>query len=424
MNMSITNPRRDFLKRVSAASLAALSVPSLALSITDSQLAPGGGAPDEAYWELVKKQFAVPDKLLMVNAANLCPSPYQINEQVLSFQQALSRDVSFQYRALFSKLRTESISMIAGFVGVSEQEIGITRNTSESNCIVVNGLDFKPGDEIVLWDQNHPSNKDSWLNKAKRSGLVVRMVSVPENPKTVDDLISPFAKAMTAKTRLVSFSHVSNQTGVALPARQICSMARSKGVLSLVDGAQSLGFMDLNLRDMGCDFYTASTHKWLMGPLENGILYVQQSHIEQLWPNVIGGGWHDGGKSVDEKICFLGQRNETTTAALPDIIRFHNIIGKAQIEKRVRELSSSLKSGIQKKLPDLKFVTPLQEDLSGGVVVVQVPGKETRDVSQKLYDSFGIAAAPTVGVRFSLHIYNTLADVDRITEALGKVASA
>jgi isopenicillin-N epimerase len=424
MNKSIANQRRGFLKKATAASFAAWSVPMLALSNPPVQLTAGGDNPDEAYWELVKKQFAVPDKLLMVNAANLCPCPYQVNEQVLSFQQALARDVSFQYRALFSKLRSESISLLADFVGVSAQEIGITRNTSESNCIVVNGLDLKQGDEIVLWDQNHPSNKESWHSRAKRSGLVVKEVAMPAVPQTVDDVVSPIAGAITNKTRLIAFSHVSNVSGIALPAKQICALARSKGVLSLVDGAQGLGFIDLDLRDMGCDFYTASTHKWLMGPLENGILYVQKAHIDKVWPNVIGGGWHDGGKTVDEKICVLGQRNETSTAALPDVIRFHTMIGKEQIERRVRTLASYLKSEIRKRLPDLKFVTPLQEELSGGIVVVQLPGKEPRTVIQQLYDSYGIASASTVGVRFSPHVYNTLADIGRIVDALGKVAAS
>jgi isopenicillin-N epimerase len=270
------NQRRSFLKKLSAASLAALSLPSFSTAATFYELTPPGENPDEAYWELVKKQFAVPDRLTMMNAANLCPSPYVINDQVLAYQQALARDVSFQYRAVFGQMRAKSLSMLAEYVGVMRAEIGITRNTSESNCTIVNGLDLKAGDEIVLWDQNHPSNKESWMNRAKRNGWVVKLVTVPPAPTSINDLIDPFAKAITGKTRLMSFSHISNISGIALPARELCALARSKGALSLVDGAQSLGFMDLNLHTLGCDFYTASTHKWLMGPLENGLLYVSQ----------------------------------------------------------------------------------------------------------------------------------------------------
>lgn len=424
MSAKTTQHRRDFLKRVSAASLAAISIPSLGFGKTLEKLERGGDSPNEAYWELVKKQFAVPDNLVMFNAANLCPSPYVINEKVLSFQQGLARDVSFQYRTVFSKIRTESVSMLAEFMGVNASEIGITRNTSESNCILVNGLDFKQGDEILLWDQNHPSNKEAWMNRAKRSGLVVKLVSMPPSPQKIEELIEPFSKAITPKTRMIGFSHVSNVSGIALPAKELCALARSKGILSLVDGAQSLGFMNLNLRDLGCDFYTASTHKWLMGPLENGVFYVNQALIERVWPNVIGGGWHDNGKTVDEKICFLGQRNETTTAALPEVIRFHKTIGKPQIESRVRALASYMKTEVARKLPEASLITPTLPELSGGVVVVQIPGKEPRDVIQKLYEQFGVASAATVGVRFSPHVYNTMADVDRVVSALQAVAKA
>lgn len=414
-------PRRDFLK-ISAASLAAIALPSSGFTKASAVLAPAPGLPDEAYWESVKNQFAVPDNLVMMNAANLCPSPHAINQQVTAFQQALARDVSFQYRSVFPRLRAESISLLADFTGAAASEIGITRNTSESNCLLVNGLDFKAGDEIILWDQNHPSNKESWINKAKRTGVVVRMVTVPPDPGTVDDLVQAFSRQITAKTRLISFSHVSNVSGIALPAKEICALARSRGILTLVDGAQSLGFLNLDLRELGCDFYTASTHKWLMGPLENGILYVRQEHIDKVWPNVIGGGWHDGGKTVDEKVCFLGQRNEITTAVLPEIIRFHKTIGKPQVENRVRSLTSVLKSKLLKSVPGAELKTPLPPRLSGGVVVVQVAGKDAREMSQKLYDNYGIASATSIGLRLSPHVYNTLADIDRVVDALGQLA--
>src|SRR5689334_16599021 len=180
------NQRRAFLRKMSAATAAAFSLPSFANAISFDDLAVRPVDRDESYWELVKKQFAVQDKVMM-NAANLCPSPYLINDQVLAFQQGLSRDVSFQYRAQFAEIRKKSIATLADFIGVTPAELGITRNTSESNCLLVNGLDFKPGDEVILWEQNHPSNKESWMVRAKRNGLVLKTVSVPPSPKTTDE---------------------------------------------------------------------------------------------------------------------------------------------------------------------------------------------------------------------------------------------
>lgn len=411
--------RREFLKQLSTGSLAAFATPMLGSA---DPLPAHADVNDETYWEMVKRQFAVPDNLIMMNAANLCPPPYVVNERVTEYSTALSRDVSFQFRERFTKLRRKSIGMLAGFVGADPEEIGITRNTSEANCIIVQGLDFKSGDEIVIWEQNHPSNEAVWLNRAKRFGFTVKKVSVPPNPTSDTELLEPFVKAITSKTRLIAFSHISNVSGIALPAKAICQLAKSKGILTLVDGAQALGFMELNLHDLGCSFYTASTHKWLMGPYENGVLYVNKDFVSRIWPNIIGGGWKEA-PTVDENLCVTGQRNEATPAALPDIVNFHHSIGRKNIEDRVVKLNAHLKEHLPHALPGVQFITPLAAGLSGGIVIVKIPDKDPGMIIQKLYADYGIAAAPAGGIRFSPHIYNTLADIDRVVKALSLVAA-
>lgn len=416
--------RRKFLQRLSYGSLAALAFPSMAADQYGSVALPSAtGVLDEQYWQLVKKQFTVPDNLIMFNAANLCPSPYFINEKVFAMSRELGSNVSFQYRSVFTSQRAKALTQLAQFVGVSKEEIGITRNTSESNCILVNGLDFKPGDEIIIWDQNHPSNGIAWEKRAKRSGLIVKKVILPATPTSTDELVALFAKAITSKTKLITFSHVSNLSGIALPAKDICSLAKSKGIMTLVDGAQTLGLMELDLHDMGCDFFTASTHKWLMGPLENGILYVNKARIESLWPNIMGGGWKEEGHTVDEKICMLGQRIETTTSAIPEIIEFQLSIGKKVIEDRVVMLNTNLKQQIQTKIPAATFVTPLALSLSAGIVIINLPGKDSKYIFQKLYENYGIACASTGGIRLSPHIYNTMEDINKVVNALATLAA-
>ncbi len=405
--------------------MATLALPSLAMpgmrdqseAITEFS-APAEGQPDERYWEMVKKQFSVPSQLTMMNAANLCPSPYFINDLVSTTLQGLSKDVSFQFRHQFAEKRAKAIEALSGFVGCAKEELGIVRNTTEGNTIIVTGLDFKPGDEVILWDQNHPSNNIAWEQRAKRSGFIIKKVTVSATPKSVEELITPFAKAITPKTRLLSFSHISNVTGIALPAKELCQLAKSKNVLSLVDGAQSLGMMDFNLKNIGCDFYTSSTHKWLMGPFENGILYVNRERLAQVWPNVISAGWKDGTVTTDEKLCVLGQRNETTPFALPEIIDFHNTVGRKNIEDRVRQLSAYLKEQIKSKVPQAEFISPVSPDLSAGIVVINIPGKQPQDIYQKLYANHGVACAATVGVRLSPHIYNSKEEMDRAVDAV------
>jgi isopenicillin-N epimerase len=419
--ISVQNERRHFLKRLGAGSLAALSLPAFA-SESHAQLLAPGHVPDEKYWEQVRTQFAVPPNLIMLNAANLCPPPAAVNVQVKKILDGLEKDVSFQYREQFSEKRKSAVEVLAGFTGVSKEELGITRNTSESNNIIVNGLDLKPGDEVLLWDQNHPSNGAAWEQRAKRYGFTVKKVSVPVAPQSVEDLIRPFRDAITPQTKLLGFSHISNTSGIALPAKQLCKLAAEKNVLTLLDGAQSFGFLDLNLKDIGCDFYTGSTHKWFMGPLENGILYVKKESTGSLWPNIISAGWKEGALSVDEKYCMLGQRNESTLAGLAETVNFHQTIGKKNIENRVVQLNTYLKDQIQAKVAGATFVTPLPVELSGGVTIISFSMKKPAELSKKLYDKYGIAAAPTGGIRMSPHIYNTLGDIDKVVKALQAIS--
>ncbi len=415
----LSSQRRKFLEQLLAVSFTGIAIPSLG-SVRESLQAPPNAA-DEQYWENLKKQFTVLDKLVMMNAANLCPSPTSVQDRMIELTKALNKDVSFQYRTLFTTLRKNSVSQLAQFVGADENEIGITRNTSESNCMIVHGLDLKPGDEVILWEQNHPSNKEVWLSQAKRIGFTVKSVTVPVEPTAAKELLEPFANAITPNTKLIAFSHISNLSGIALPAKEICQMAKSRGIMTLVDGAQSLGSVSINLHDMGCTFYAASTHKWLMGPFENGVLYIQKDYFNRIWPAVIGGGWKEA-TSVDAHLCVLGQRNEPSPAALPEILAFHKTIGRQNIENRIVQLATYLKAQIKSKIPQASFVTPMSPELSSGIVIINLPGKEMHDVTDKLYHTYGIATAPSGGIRLSPHIYNTLKDIDYTVKALGEVA--
>jgi len=401
-----------------ATSLTGFALPSFAAT---SKLTPPNSVADEQYWENLKNQFSVPADHIMMNAANLCPGPIVVQEKVRELTNALNKDVSFQYRALFAATRKKSVTLLAQFVGANESEVGITRNTSESNCMIVHGLDLKPGDEIIIWEQNHPSNNEVWLSQAKRIGFTVKKISVPTDPKSVNDLLQPFINALTPNTKLIAFSHLSNISGLTLPAKDICQMAKARGIMTLVDGAQSFGSMNIDVHDMGCTFYTASTHKWLMGSFENGILYINKDSFDRIWPAVIGGGWREA-TTVDTQLCVLGQRNDPSPAALPEALAFHETIGRKNIENRIVQLSTYLKQELKSKVPQAIFVTPLAPQFSGGIVIFNLPGKEIHEVADKLYHQYHIAAAPSGGIRLSPHIYNTMKDIDYVVKAIGEVA--
>ncbi len=409
--------RRKFMKGFG--SLIGVSAFSSSYTLSPARLPLKSEADySEAYWQLVKNQFSIRKDFVMMNAANLCPCPHQVSEAVRQCNRLLEEDVSFQNRTMFNTLQAEAIEALAGFLNADEDEVIITRNTSESNNIVVNGLDFGKGDEVLLWEQNHPTNLIAWQERARRMGFSVKVIALSEQPTDQYGLVEAFEKAISSKTRLLAFSHISNVSGLKLPAAEICRMARSKGVLSLVDGAQSFGFADIDLQAMNCDFYTGSAHKWLMGPKETGCLYIKKENIHRLWPNMIAAGY-DGDHPEDiNRLASFGQRHEASLAGLVSILSFHHQVGKSRVEQRTLELCAALRENIDGRINNVTWVTPEPVVLRGGVLILKIPGHDHVKIFRELYEKHQIACAPTGGIRLSPHIYNTMEDVNRVADAL------
>lgn len=413
------NNRRDFLRKLFAGTAATLAAPSVVLAHSPEPVGAPADASDEKYWEMIKRQFAIPSNLTMMNAANLCPSPYPVMQVVQQTYSDLSKDVSFQFRDKFDVIRQASLQKLAAYLGVGQEEVCITRNTSEGNNIIVNGFDLKAGDEVLLWDENHESNLLSWEHRAKRQGFVVKKVTLPATPASAEEILQIFQRAMTPKTRLLAFSHISNHNAIVIPAKELCALARSRNILTHVDGAQSFGFMDLDLKAMGCDSYTGSLHKWLMGPFENGVLYVRKEVLARLWPQIISAGWAEANRNADPWLGILGQRNEATPAAIPEAIDFHLAIGKKNVEERVRQLNHQLRSKLQAAIPGVKFISP--EPLTANITMFNVPNKTSKQLYDELYARYGVASAPMAGLRLSPNIYNTLADIDKVVDAVARI---
>ena len=373
---------------------------------------------DESYWELLRAQFAFREERVPMNAANLCPSPRSVAARVEELTRDIDRDCSFNNRAKFRGLTEASRAAVAAQVGADPDEIALVRNTSEANNAVNNGVPLRAGDEVVVWDQNHPTNNVAWDVRAARFGIEVKRVAVPRRPTSVEALVDPFAAALTDRTRVLAITHVSNVSGVRLPVRELCELARRRGIHVHVDGAQSWGALDVDLRDLGCDSYAASAHKWFMGPKEAGLLYVREDRIGEIWPNIVAPGWgSDAEPDVRgaRKFESLGQRDDACLAAVATGAELHEAVGAAEVEARVSRLATVLKEGMAEL--GMTLVTPLDPALSGGVCIVEAPG-DRGTALDRLYEEHGIAGAGTGGLRLCPHVYNTMAHVERAVEGI------
>jgi selenocysteine lyase/cysteine desulfurase len=415
------NPtRRGFLQQ-SAALPASWAAFAAALRAAGAAGAPEGERTGETLWQLVRRQFPLDDGLIYLNAANVCPASRPVLDRYAALLRDFQADPSFQNRDKYRPLRESVRAKLAALFGVTADEVAITRNTSEGTNLVVRGIDLKPGDEVVITDHNHPSNNDSWKLRARREGLVVNSVPVPVPARSADDLLDGIEKAVTPRTRVIAITHVTSTTGIRFPVKPVAELARRRDIFLHVDGAQTFGAGDVNLKDLGCDSYSASAHKWPMGPLEAGVLFVRAERVAQLWPSIVSAGWSDGLKGA-RKFEAVGQQDDPRVAALGAAVDLLNLIGIREVGARVQDLAGRAKHALA-ALANVELKTNLEPELSGGVVKFRLKDVPTARAYDLLWERHRLAIAMTPGgdsegLRFSPHIYNTSEEIDRAVAAV------
>lgn len=422
----MTNTRRSFLGGLTGA-VAGLTYPASAVASTRilRPMLAAVSSNSESYWKLVAGQFPLREGKIIMNAANLCPSPRLVSDRVSELTRDEDSDVSFQNRAKFDTLLEESRKKVAAHVGVSPEEIAFVRNTSEANNVVNAGFPLKPGDEVVLWDQNHPCNNVAWEVRAARYGFSIKRVGVA---KDLSQTVKLFEQALTPQTKVLSITYVSNTTGIRMPAKELFAMAHQRGIYCHLDGAQTWGFLKLDLKDIGCDSFAASAHKWFMGPKQAGLLYVRQEKIPTLWPTIVSVGYGSSAQTTAKgarKFEALGQRDDGGLAVMGTAADFHHTLGLDNIEARTLELASALKNGLA-KINRVKLITPMDPKLSSGVVVSSIDGLDRKQMAafaNDLYARYGVAGAPTGGLRLCPHVYNSMDDVEQTIRAVRELVA-
>jgi isopenicillin-N epimerase len=413
--------RREFARLLAIGGAVPFVSPKTAWA-KPSDLPPTPASPDEKFWTAVRDQFVMPKDLAILNAANLCPSSAPVLETMYKFTKDMDQDPSFDNRAKLGDGRENTRKLLAEFLRVTPEEIVITRNTSESNNLVSTGIDLKRGDEVLLTADNHPSNHVAWQEKAKRFGFTVKDVPVPNPHPGAEYYLDAFKKMITPQTRVISFTHLTSTVGDLFPAKELCALARERGILTLVDGAQTFGLMDVDLSDMQPDFYSGSAHKWPCGPKENGVLYINKTSQSKIWASIFSA--YPGRVGVSKTFEGFGQRDEPAMIAFGEALTFQTRIGRAQIEKRSRELTQALVAGL-KKIDGVKIWTSPDPSRTVAVLSFQPGNLDIRKLSLALYQKDRIGCATRggqdrPGIRLSPHFYNTMADVDRTLGAITK----
>jgi selenocysteine lyase/cysteine desulfurase len=385
-----------------------------------------GGRSDEVVWQLLRRQFPLEDGLIYLNAANVCPASRPVLDRYAALLRDFQANPSFQNRDKYRPLRESVRSKVAALLGVSADEVALTRNTSEGTNLIVRGIDLRPGDEVLITDHNHPSNNESWKLRARREGLVVKSVPVLIPARSAEDLVASIERAITPRTRVIAITHLTSTTGLRYPIPPIAELARRRDIFLHVDGAQTFGACDVKPRELGCDSYSASAHKWPMGPLESGVLFVRSERIASLWPAIVSAGWSDGLEGA-RKFEALGQQDDPRVAALGAAIDLLDLIGIRAVEARVLALADRAKRTLA-ELANVELKTNLEPELSGGVLKFRRKDIPTAQAYDLLWKRHRLAIAMTAsgdseGLRFSPHIYNTFDEIDCAVAAVRELTA-
>jgi selenocysteine lyase/cysteine desulfurase len=416
--------KREFVRTMGSASLGLMISPDILSRLTSTPAVEL--AEDEAFWKAIRGKYRLtPDYI------NLESGYYSMQSgEVLEGFIASVRKVNYEAARYMRTVRVEDKDRVrdklAGLAGCSPGELIITRNTTESLDTVISGFDWKAGDEAVMAMQDYGAMLDQFKLQARRHGLVNKVVSVPLDPRSDDEIVQLYASAITPRTRLLMISHLVNITGQILPVRKVADMAHGRGVEVLADGAHAFAHLDFRIPDLGADYYGASLHKWLGAPLGAGILYVRRDRIEKLWP--IYGDEAVPLTSID-KLNHTGTHPCHTDLGIEHAIAFHEMIGVARKEARLRWLQQYWTSKLRGK-PRILVNTPVDPARSCAIANVGIAGMTPADLANALFDKYRVYTvainrpqAGVVGVRVTPHLFTTTAELDVLVKGLVELAS-
>ncbi len=419
--------RRKFIKTVAAGMAGTMAIPSCAISnkaIEEAAPIPINKISDhsEAFWESIKKQFVFAPALRYFNNASLGPSAIPIQEATNEFRAQLDGFPSKYMWGGWKEAKEETRQQVADLFSVSAEEIALIHNTTEGMNLIARSFDLAPGDEVILADHEHASGTIPWEVWQETKGIQLVRPTLPILPDSVEEIVDIYRKAITPKTKVISMCHIINTNGMILPVKEVSKMAQEKGILVAVDGAQSAGMFQIDLHDLGCDFYTASAHKWLFSPKGIGVFYAKEVSQHYLKPLMVARGYKD--KSI-RRLENYNTRNLPELLGLGAAVAFHQEIGKEKIHQRSYELKNYFRSKIADN-PKFKLKTPSNDALSSAIQVVEVIGKDVSEIKARLIDEFNIDCRPMTkfelnALRLSFAIYITKKDIDYLVEKLNMV---
>ena len=416
--------KRNFIKTLGALSVSSVVSPSELTKIKSISYSLPKIKSDEELWSTVRSHYTLKDNYINLESGYYSIIPNPVLEHFIKHVKYVNIEGSYYMRNDLNKNKDRVISELAKLVGSTSDQIGITRNATESLDLVISGYQWERGDEAIYAKQDYGTMKEMFEQISLRYGVKTKIVSIPNHPKSDEEIISIYESQITDKTKLIMMCHMINITGQILPVKKICEMAHSYGVEVMVDGAHCVGHFDFSIDEFNCDYYGSSLHKWLATPLGAGLLYVNKNNTHKIWPLLANGNTN---KKDIKRLNHIGTHPVHTDLAISNSIDYTNWIGMKKKEKRMRYLQRYWSDKLR-IIENIIINTPEDINRSCGIGNVGLTNMSPSQMSKVLFEKYKIFTvaidyANVKGCRISPNIFTTTNELDQFVSAVKEMAN-
>lgn len=384
----------------------------------------------EAYWRMIRKQFPLKEGQTYFNNGTMGPSPGYVLDAMIDHMLHFNKEAAtIDYKdgsgpALLSgyfpyeELRTK----LAKIINCDFKEISLVQNATFGMNYVGMGLDLKKGDELLNTDQEHGGGFGAWQLLAKRRGCVYKQAKIPIPANDPQEIFDAIFKEVTPKTKVIAIPHIVSVYGTIMPVKEICAEAKKRGIFTVLDGAQCVGQIKVDVQDIGCDAYYSSLHKWLLAPAGSGILYINNAVVSDVWSTIASYNW-DNQEDHGFRLMQNGTGNPALLAGYAAAVDFFNTVGEDRWVNRIKELGSYLRDGL-KEIPHVTISSATNEAMAAGLTTYAVKGMTGPELQKTLWERERLQPR-SVGqdlLRHSVHIYNSKGEIDKalaVIQSLG-----
>ena len=376
---------------------------------------------DETYWHGLRWHFEIPHDEVYCNSATLGASPkvviHAIHDHMLHSEKMLSSSFYGTERPTFLGGYQDEPALrarVGKLMGCSMEETALTHNATMGMSYIAMGLRLQKGDEVVMTDQEHTGGRSAYDVRVKRDGIKIVEATIDLPPNDPDRIVRAIAEAITERTKVVAVPHITSALGLILPVKRITQMVREKNpdIFVVLDGAQSLGHVPVDVKEFGCDAYFSSPHKWLLAPKGTGVLYVKKESNTKVWTTIASGPW-DFREDVGRRFSHIGTGNQSLHKGFEAGLDFLERIGMDVIHRRIKALGDRLRKGLR-EIDGVTINSSTHDDMCAGITSYSIRGWDGKRAEAHMFAKDKIMPrAVRKGLRQSLHMYTTFADVDK-----------